>query len=563
MAATSHTLVGVGVGRGSATGPVVQVHAAPQVPATESVEGDPEIVARAAFARVAADLRALSERAIGAVKDVLEATAEMADDELLHEETVRRIEAGTGPARAVDEAVEAICASFNSAGGYLAERVTDVRSVRHRVVAELIGAQPPGVPTLEQPAVLIANDLAPADTASLDYRQILAIVTERGGPTGHTAIIAGQLGIPCVVQAVGACEIDPGTVVAVDAATGRVVVNPDEALIELLERRTQQIRALAQDTAPGATSDGHAVPLLANIGTAKDLHALEGFGAEGVGLFRTEILYLSRATPPSVEEQAAVYGEIFGAMGGRKVIVRTLDCGADKPIPFATQGTEENPALGVRGYRLSRRNPALLADQLAAIALAARRTGAQPWVMAPMISTAAEAEEFAERARATGIQVVGAMVEVPAAAWAAEQVLRPLDFVSLGTNDLAQYTMGADRSCTELSDLLDAWQPAVLGLVARTIAAGRVAGKPVSVCGESASDPAMALVLTGLGVSSLSMSPSALPAVRFALRSHTRPACESLASIAIAATSANEGRRGVLAAMDGDVRTVLALGVGG
>ncbi|WP_446680084.1 putative PEP-binding protein [Cellulomonas denverensis] len=409
------------------------------------------------------------------------------------------------------------------------------------------------MPELTVPAVVVARDLAPADTAALDLDRVLALLTEEGGPTGHTAIIAGQNGVPCVVRVAGITAVAEGTVVGVDAATGSVVIEPDAQVRAELAAKADRERALAEDTAPGATADGHAVQLLANIGTVEDAERLTDSAAEGVGLFRTEVLFLGRAQAPSVQEQTDTYARVFRALGERKVVVRTLDAGADKPLAFANPAPEENPALGVRGYRLVRTVPELLHDQLTALAAAGAETGTTPWVMAPMVATAAEARAFAAAAHGAGLRRTGVMVEVPSAALRARAVLDEVDFVSLGTNDLAQYTMATDRLRGELTDLLDPWQPAVLELVAATARGGEQTGKPVGVCGESAADPLMALVLTGLGVTSLSMSPAALPAVRFALRRHTLAECRALAELALSAADSVSGRSAVRAAVKPEV----------
>jgi phosphoenolpyruvate-protein phosphotransferase (PTS system enzyme I) len=263
-------------------------------------------------------------------------------------------------------------------------------------------------------------------------------------------------------------------------------------------------------------------------------------------LFRTEFLYLDRAERPTVAEQVAAYRSVFDAFAGRKVVVRTLDAGADKPLAFVDHGDEPNPALGVRGLRLARRHPDMLDDQLAAIAGAAEGSGAEVWVMAPMVATASEAAEFAERCRVHGLATAGTMIEVPAAALRASQVLETCDFASLGTNDLGQYTLAVDRMSGELADLLDPWQPALLDLVGLAADAGRELGKPVGVCGEAASDPLLACVLVGLGVTSLSMAPSALPAVRAELASRTEAECVQMAQSALAARDAAQARSAVL-----------------
>ena len=556
------SLHGSGVGRGAVVGPVARAHPAPAVP-DDAADPDRERAAQAAeeaFVAVADALELRAATSSGTVATVLEATAAMARDTELAGQVRFRIEAGQPTAVAVDRAVAEFVDLFTQAGGYLAERVTDLVSVRDRVVARLTGQPEPGVPALARPSVVVADDLSPADTAALELDKVLAIVIERGGPTGHTAIIAGQLGIPCIVRVVGASTLLDGMEVAVDAAAGTVVVDPDDAIRAKVAARRTALAALAEHTGPGATSDGHAVALLANIGTAEDAEQLTGAAVEGVGLFRTEVLYLGRTTAPTEDEQAEVYTRALRALEGRKVVIRTLDAGADKPLAFITRSGEENPALGVRGFRLVRTDEDLLRSQLTAIARAAEAAGGEPWVMAPMVATVEEAAQFARIAHDVGLRRVGVMVEVPSAALRATDLLAEVDFISIGTNDLAQYTMATDRLLGELVDLLDPWQPAVLDLVAAAASAGVAAGKPVGVCGESAADPVMALVLTGMGVTSLSMSPAAVPGVRFALSRHTLAACQELAVAARGARTGQDARAACLRGVDAEVREVLALG---
>ncbi|WP_024287297.1 phosphoenolpyruvate--protein phosphotransferase [Cellulomonas sp. KRMCY2] len=555
-------ITGVGVGRGAVLGPVARAHPVPHVPAGAPAHSDPEVAAAhlaATFDAVADSLQERAEAAQGTLRDVLHATSLMAKDPAFASQSTAKVRAGTDPALAVWEVAGQFIDMFTAAGGYLAERATDLASVRDRVVARLQGLPEPGVPALWRPSVVVAEDLSPADTAVLDLSLVLGIVIEKGGPTSHTAIIAGQLGLPCVVRAGDAASLRDGDEVAVDAARGTVTVDPDDVARAAVRRRCQSLATLAEDTAAGATSDGHAVQLLANIGTADDAERLTDLAVQGVGLFRTEVLFLDASTAPTEDDQAAVYARALTALGDRKVVIRTLDAGADKPLSFVTQPGEENPALGVRGYRLIRTAPGLMDAQLAAIARAARQTGEHPWVMAPMIATVDEAAEFASRARAAGIGTVGVMVEVPAVALRAREVLAEVDFVSVGTNDLAQYTMATDRLRGELADLLDIWQPAVLDLVAATAAAGLDLGKPVGVCGESAGDPVMALALTGMGITSLSMSPASVPGVRFALRLHTLDQCRQIAAAARAAGSAARARAAALALVDPQARELLAL----
>lgn len=561
-------LTGIGVGRGSAVGPLAVMAPPPALPADEPSPEDPaaaEAAVRDALAEVASDLRNRAERAgTTALRQMLEAASVMATDPALAAEAVRLVHDGTGPATALDRAVEQFAALFAAAGGALAERATDLRSVRHRAVARILSLPEPGLAPLTEPSIVAAEDLSPADTASLDLDLVAGIVTELGGPTSHTAIIAGQLGLPCLVRTPGATTVPGRTTVLLDAARGTLVVSPEQDEIERAHHRRAAADAIAEaHSGPGTTADGHRVGLLANIGNASDAARAATTPAEGVGLFRTEMLFLDRQSAPMVAEQVAVYREVVQAFEGRKVVIRTLDAGADKPLAFAEQAGEENPALGVRGYRLTRTLPELLVDQLTALGqviseLPQERRG-DVQVMAPMVSTPAEARDFAARARAVGIVTTGVMVEVPAAALRARDLLAEVDFVSMGTNDLAQYTMATDRLRGELVDLLDPWQPAVLDLIAATARAGADLGKPVGVCGESAADPLMALVLTGLGVTSLSMAPPAMPAVHFALRAHTLSQCRAAAADARAASDATAARRAVLDLVSNDVRETLGI----
>lgn len=561
-------LQGVGVGRKRAVGPVVQIHGAPQVPAASAVvvDGLP-LGQRAVRRRVEAAFETISQRLraqaqdveIDADNSVLTATAELAEDFALRAEVLSRISDGDPPVGAIDAVVGGFAVMFEQEGGYLAERVTSLHNVRDYLVAEVMGLPIPGVPDLKEPAIIVAREFSAADAAALDLSKVLAIVTELGGTTGHMAIMAGQLGLPCVVQAPRAAEIPDGTIVAVDAVSGLLTIEPDAALQDDFMRRTAVEVLLELDTAPGATSDGRRVALFANIGTLAEGHRVKQTSAEGVGLFRTESIFLERTTPPSVAEQRSIYASVLETFGSRPVVFRTLDSGADKPLAFSTYSDEENPALGVRGYRTSRANYPLLDAQFSALAQAQQETGQTAWVMAPMISTAAEAREFAEAARGHGLSRVGVMIEVPAAALRAHDILAEVDFVSLGTNDLAQYTMASDRLRGELSDLLDPWQPAILDLVSITAHAGLDLNKTVGLCGEAASDPLLALVFAGLGIKSLSMAASAVPAVKFSLRHHTSLDIEAIAQAAISASSAAEARAASLRLLNPSVRSTLGL----
>jgi phosphotransferase system enzyme I (PtsI) len=540
------TLRGIGVSPGFAGGPAYRVAAPPRLPATQPAALDPEVEGRravAALASVAAELERRAASAQGPAAEILRAQAMMAEDPELADAAVESARTGMSAAHAIDAALAVHRAAFEAAGGYLAERVADLDDIRNRAVAVCLGLPMPGIPSPGRPFVLIARDLAPADTASLDPAQVLGLVTEDGGPTSHTAILARTLGLPAVVRCPGALAVEDGTPVTVDGTTGTVVT--DAAAVEVEAAGTAELsrrQRLSAASGPGRTSDGHPVALYANIGGVKDL-----FGeVEGVGLFRTELLYLDRVDAPSYDDQVAAYTEVFAALPGRKVVVRTLDAGADKPLPFLHQEREPNPALGVRGLRISWRRPDVLGTQLRAVAAAARSASAEVWVMAPMVATATEARDFVAACRAADLPVAGAMVEIPAAALRASALLREVDFLSIGTNDLSQYTFAADRQCGELAELLDPWQPALLSLISACAAAGQAAGKPVGVCGEAAADPGLAVVLTGLGITSLSMAPRSIPAVREALATRTLADCQRLAKLALDAPDAGSARQVVL-----------------
>ena len=548
-------LSGIGVSAGVAVGPLVIVSPPPTAPSDEAPVTD----AAAASAQVRDTLKVVADgylakaaNADAHAKPILEAGAMMAGDPGLAGAIDTQLQTGTkGITNAVSAAVDEYCAMFESLGGYMAERVTDLRDVRDRTVARLLGQPEPGVPTLTTPSVLAAVDLAPAETATLTVETCLGIITSAGGPTSHTAILAAQLGIPAIVQATGILDVPFGTKIALDGGVGEIIVDPSAAEEQnLADRKARREKALAAGSGKGMTKDGHPVQLLANIGTAADARKAAAQDVEGVGLFRSEFLFLDRDTAPTVDEQTATYTEVLEAFGDRKVVVRTLDAGADKPLAFADLGHEENPALGRRGIRLGAVRLDLLDDQLQALANAQKATGGNLWVMAPMIATRQEARWFAEKVRAVGLPKVGVMIEVPAAALRSFDVLSEVDFASLGTNDLGQYTMAADRMQGELAELLNPWQPALLDVIYYACDGGAKTGHPVGVCGESGGDALMALVLAGLGVASLSMAPSKVRAVRTALALHTLPQCQQMAAAARASAGPKEARDVVLSMAD-------------
>lgn len=553
VVASGTVLQGRGVSAGRVAAPVV--HLAPPLPepaagtvvAAEDRADEVSAIEWAAVA-VADQLRSRTAQATGEARAILDASRLLASDpELVADATALVRSKGRTAARAVWETAARHEKGLRALGGRMAERVADIRDVRDRIIAEILEVDMPGVPERDEPFVLVATDLAPADTASLEGGKCVGLVTEQGGPTSHTAIIARSLGLPAVVGASGATGIVDGATVLVDGDRGTVEVDPPDGRIA--EARAAAVVIAFDGT--GELSDGHHIPLLANVGGAADAATAAAAHAEGVGLFRTEFCFLDRADAPSVDEQVAAYRGVLAAFPGSKVVVRTLDAGSDKPLPFANAEREDNPALGVRGLRIARRNPKLLEDQLEALAIAADAESAQAEVMAPMVSTVEEARDFAGRCRAAGLERVGIMIETPSAALLAAELFEIVDFVSLGTNDLAQYTLAADRLVSELGDLNDPWQPAVLRLIGAVGDAGRAAGKPVGVCGEAGGDPALAPVLVGLGVTSLSMTARSLGRVAAALAEVDEETCRRAARAALAAATAEGARAAASAALMG------------
>ena len=542
----------IGVSSGRVVGPAVVLRRTVREPsASDRVPEDARDGAvsllREASIRVAERYRERAASVTGQRRTVLEATADMATDPTLvggAEALIR--DGGLTPTRAAWQVSAELAEQYRAAGGLIAERATDLLDVRNRLIAELRGEEPPGVPDRREPFILVADDLAPADTVALDPAVCLALITEQGGPTSHTAIIARELGLPAVVGYPEATSIVDGELLLVDGDTGEVVVRPDQAS----QATATGVITLPPFEGPGQTRDGHRVLLGANVGAPRDVARAVERGAEGVGLFRTEFCFLDRDTEPSIDEQVEAYREVFDGFAGQRVVVRTLDAGSDKPLPFLTNDDEPNPALGVRGLRTARRHPDVLERQLEAIARAAEGATADVWVMAPMVATAAEARDFVTLARGAGLATIGVMIETPAAGLTAVEVMREVDFVSLGTNDLAQYTMAADRQSGDLADLANPWQPALLRLIGMIGQASRdTSGTPVGVCGEAAADPDLACVLVGLGVTSLSMAARAITRVGARLGDVDLAACRRAAEAAISAADPAEAKAAARAAL--------------
>ena len=556
-------LRGVGIGLGVAQGPIARMAEplpAPKDAKSELSVEDETVRVREAVAAVARELEARGAQAGGAARDVLEAQAMIAEDPTLEAEVDSRLAAGKTGEFAIHDAFASFREQLVALGGYLGERAADLDDVAQRVIARLRGLAAPGIPDPGHPFVLVAKDLAPADTALLDLDKVLALVTTEGGPTSHTAILAREKSIVAVVGASGAKDLVDGQTVIVDAAAGVVTVDPtDDDLARAQNRADARKAAASAPITDGALADGTKVPLLANLGKPGGAAEAVELGAEGVGLFRTEFLFLSSSSAPTVEEQRAAYTELLSAFPGKKVVVRVLDAGADKPLPFLNDAHEENPALGLRGLRALRASEDILREQLTALAeadAATRASEAGPadlWVMAPMVSTVEETRYFTSLAKDYGLKTTGVMVEVPSSALLADRILQIADFASIGTNDLTQYTLAADRLLGSVASFQDPWHPAVLRLIREVGAAGAANGKPVGICGEAAADPLLAVVLVGLGATTLSMAPTALADVRATLLTHSLDDARRIAEAALAADDAASAREAAQAASSNTV----------
>jgi len=536
---------GVGIGRGVAVGPVIRMAAAlpepSDAPRADSVSAESEIErVTKSLALVNADLNRRAEEAANGdegakqAAPILQAIAMFASDPALAQSINTLIEQGKTAERAVLEGFGAVEEMFKAIGGYQGERAADLHDVGQRVIADLMGVPAPGVPVSDTPFVLVAEDLSPADTAGLDLDKTLAIVTSQGGPTSHTAILARARGIVAVVSAAGADDLKNGDTVLVNAAESTITTEPSDEQVAAAEAaKAKAAKAKELRGKPGATKDGYHIPLLANVGKPSDGKTALEYGAEGVGLFRSEFLFIGNAEPPSVEEQTKAYAELLAQFPGKKVVIRMLDAGADKPLPFLTPEDEPNPALGLRGLRTLRTHMNVLEGQLKALAAADAQTDADLWVMAPMVADAHEAAYFVKLGKSFGLKKVGVMAEVPSIALMADQVAKVADFVSIGTNDLTQYTLAADRTLGSVANYQTAWHPAVLRAIKLIADAGNANGMPVGVCGEAAADPDLAVVLTGIGVNSLSMTPVALDDVRAELAGVTLEEAQEKAAKAL------------------------------
>ncbi|SDK36176.1 phosphotransferase system, enzyme I, PtsI [Maridesulfovibrio ferrireducens] len=482
----------------------------------------------------------------------------LVEDEELSEAVIEKIREQHFPAPAAVEEVinEHASAMEELEDEYLRARGVDMRDLGQRLVSNCLGIVPQSLDTFDREIILVAEELTPSQTAVLDSSKVKGIITERGSRTSHTAIMAGSMEIPAIVGAEGATTaIQNGDMVVLDAEQNRIIVNPTPSQLELVEYWREQYiqeRTLLEELRdlPAQTSDGVMIKLVANIGSPADSGPALSKGAEGVGLYRVEFLFMETSEAPDEEMQYQAFKSVVDDMKGMPVVIRTLDVGGDKGLPYLALPKEENPFLGCRGIRLCFERPSLLLSQLRALLRAGVHGDIR--ILIPMISSLDEVRRFKKflaEAQSSleneGIAhakelPLGVMIETPAAVFLAPHLIRETDFFSIGTNDLTQYTLAVDRQNERIADLFEQLSPAVLLGIKYTVDAAREAGKPVCVCGQMAGDVNSALLLVGLGVEELSMSPVHIPRVKNAIRKHSRVRLREIAKEVLGLATATE-----------------------
>lgn len=549
---------GVGAAPGIAVGPVFhfrQVEIDLDRPETFSGDGRMDLAEALACAKeqLAELYQQMSEKRLGAEAAIFEAHRELLEDPELLETVQARVTIGETPIRAwkatIDERAALIAGLKDP---LLAARAVDLQDVGKRVLRLMLGMSEKGIDMPGTPVVVIARELSPSDTASFNPELVLGFAIVEGGPTSHIAILARALGLPAVVGAAeSVLALEEQTPVILNGNDGTLTVNPAPDVLERAresQKRWLEYRRFAQEqaTLPAITRDGVRVDVTANAGSLADAAEALQMGADGIGLLRTEFLFLERTTAPSEEEQFAVYNAIAETMRTLPVIVRTLDIGGDKPLAYIQLKPELNPFLGERGIRLCLNRPEIFREQLRAILRAAPSGNLK--IMFPMVSDLAEVrqarliiEELRRELDSPAVQI-GIMIEVPSAALMADVFAPEVDFFSIGTNDLTQYTLAMDRGNSALASRHDGLHPAVLRLIAHTIEAAHKHGKRADICGELGSDAAAIPILLGLGMDELSVSIPSVPTVKAQVRSLDISELKSLARQALDCSSAREVR---------------------
>ncbi|APV50394.1 phosphoenolpyruvate--protein phosphotransferase [Betaproteobacteria bacterium GR16-43] len=555
-AVTEKTLVGVIACRGIAIGRATPwSHAEIAVDEAGRGAAEESEALKLALARVRAHLVDLASKASGDQNAILSAHVELVDDPDLHQRASNAIARGKSAGHAWRGATRTTSNALDALDDpRMRERAADLRDLENQVLRVLIGKPPASTRELPHGSILLADELLPSQLASLDRTRIAGIVMARGGATSHVAIIAASLGIPALVAAgPGVLEVAEGTHLILDAENGRLDIDPaPEARTAMQGAQSERAKQEATDREralePGATKDGTKIAVYANLGSAGDARTAVVHGAEGCGLLRTEFLFLDRREPPGEDEQVRAYQEIATAMQGRPLTIRTMDIGGDKPIAYLPLPREENPALGLRGVRTSLWKPGLLRTQLRAILRVS--PASQVRILLPMVTDVEDVRvvrEMIDDVRSElGVEAsppLGVMIETPASAMLADQLVEVADFLSIGTNDLSQYTLAMDRGHPELASRLDAMHPAVLRLIAVAADAAQGAGKEVAVCGSLGSDVAAIPILVGLGVHEVSVVPTSIPRIKRTLRSHDLASCKALAHEALEQKSAAAVRK--------------------
>ncbi|MBI3176135.1 MAG: phosphoenolpyruvate--protein phosphotransferase [Chloroflexi bacterium] len=550
------TIQGIGASAGFAVGPVfLYTDALPSIEPKRVDSVEAELVRlRAALERVGEKLEALETETAAKVgkaeAEVFAAhrlflvdpsfTGEI--EKSIHEHNIQAEAAVQGVALKLRETFEAM------QDDYFRARAADIMDVGGQVIRELMGISARGLEQITSPVIVLADELVPSATARMDASLVLGLVTSRGGKSGHAAILARSLGIPAIVGAgPEILKIDPGASIIIDGGAGTILLEADPQIQqEYLQRKKQQqarlSHALTNAAQPAVTLDGVRVEVAGNIGSMAEAGRVVEFGGEGVGLLRTEFLFLDRLIAPSEEEQFQTYAGISDKLGNRPLIIRTLDVGGDKPLPYLPVSSEDNPFLGNRGVRLCLGRPDLFKIQLRAILRAAH--GREIRIMFPMVTTVGEVraaraliaearDEIVAAGGQAGTPQVGIMVEVPAAALTSDLLAAEVDFFSIGTNDLTQYTLAVDRTNPSVQNIADHFHPSVLRLIRLTIQQAHERGVWVGLCGELAGDPLATPLLLGMGLDEFSMSSASIPFVKGVIRRWSREEAAALVDSAL------------------------------